>query len=71
MVNSKNVPNILHMAAIGVINGIIFIIALPSYVGVGGKLGVIAAISCISWLGARELYKKFFIKDNHMQKEKP
>lgn len=71
MVNAKNVPNIFHMLAIGAINGIIFIVALPSYQGVGGKLGTIAAISCISWLGARELYKKIFLGERLHQNEKP
>ncbi len=56
MVGIKNAPKISEMAAIGLINGIIFIATLSAYPGVGGRLGTVAAISCFAWIGLKKVY---------------
>lgn len=56
MVAVKNVPRLWEMAAVGFIAGILFIVTDGAYVGVGGKLGTIAAISCFSWIGCKKLF---------------
>ena len=56
MVGIKNAPKISEMAAIGLINGIIFIATLSAYPGVGGRLGTVAAISCFAWIGLKKAY---------------
>ncbi len=62
MVSVKNVPRIWEMIIVSSITGILFIIASTAYVGVGGRLGTIAAISCFTWLG----FKKVFLKDKNL-----
>lgn len=62
MVSVKNVPRIWGMIIVSSITGILFIIASTAYVGVGGRLGTIAAISCFTWLG----FKKVFLKDKNL-----
>lgn len=57
MVSKKNVPNILEMAFIGAFVGIIFILSSSAYVGLGGRLGTMAAISCLAWLGLKQVYR--------------
>jgi len=57
MVSKKNVPKLWEMACIGIFVGIIFILSTSAYVGLGGKLGTIAAISCFAWLGLKRIYK--------------
>ena len=56
MVAAKNVPSMVEMAAVGFITGIIFSLTASVYVGVGGRLGAIAAISCLSWIGIKRVY---------------
>jgi hypothetical protein len=60
MINAKHVPNLFHMIVIGFINGALFIVSANVYIGIGGRLGTISAISCITWLGARSIYKRLF-----------
>lgn len=57
MISVENARNLWEMAIISLISGIIFIAASSSYIGIGGRLGTIAAISCFAWLG----FKKVFI----------
>ncbi len=45
------------MAIISLMTGILFIAASSAYIGIGGRLGTIAAISCFAWLG----FKKVFV----------
>lgn len=56
MISKKNIPHILEMVAIGIIVGIVSILATTTYVGVGGKLGTMAAISCFIWMGIKKLF---------------
>ena len=37
--------------------GILFVAANSAYIGIGGRLGTIAAIACFAWLG----FKKVFV----------
>lgn len=57
MISKKNVPKLWEMIFIGCFVGIIFILSSSAYVGLGGKLGTIAAISCFAWLGLKKVYK--------------
>jgi len=54
MVAAKNVPNLKEMAAVGFIAGVLFILVEVPFAGVGGKLGTIAAISCLGWIGLKK-----------------
>jgi len=69
MVAGKNVPNLLEMAAVGAIVGVVFILAAPAYTGVGGKLGTMAAISCLSWIGLKKIRGMVFPKKEQSQQE--
>lgn len=57
MISLENALNIFEMAVISLMTGILFIAARSAYVGIGGRLGTIAAISCFAWLG----FKKVFV----------
>ncbi|SDY47486.1 hypothetical protein [Tindallia californiensis] len=55
MVAQKNVANLKEMAMVGLITGLLFIASVNAYNGVGGKLGVMAALSCYAWIGIKKL----------------
>ena len=57
MITVENALNIREMAIISLMTGILYIAANSAYIGIGGRLGTIAAISCFAWLG----FKKAFI----------
>ena len=57
MISLENALNLVEMAVISLLTGILFITVTNSYPGIGGKLGTIAAISCFAWLG----FKKVFV----------
>ena len=57
MISLENALNLLEMAVISLMTGILFIAATSAYPGIGGRLGTIAAISCFAWLG----FKKVFV----------
>ena len=57
MISLENALNLLEMAVISLMTGILFIAARSAYIGIGGRLGTIAAISCFTWLG----FKKVFV----------
>lgn len=57
MISVENALNPLEMAVISLMTGILFIAASNAYMGIGGRLGTIAAISCFAWLG----FKKVFV----------
>lgn len=59
MVSEDKFPRIIEMIIIGLIAGTIYILAEDVYIGVGGKLGSIAAISGLSWFGFKELVGRF------------
>lgn len=56
MISVENALNFFEMAAISLMTGILFVAAGEAYVGVGGKLGTIAAISCFAWLGFKKIF---------------
>lgn len=56
MVAPAKFPKIWEMGIVGLIAGLIFIATSSAYVGVGGKLGTIAAISCLTWLGVKKVH---------------
>lgn len=57
MISLENALNLLEMAVISLMTGILFIAARSGYIGIGGRLGTIAAVSCFAWLG----FKKVFV----------
>lgn len=57
MISLENALNLFEMAIISLMTGILFIAAKSAYVGIGGRLGTIAAISCFAWVG----FKKVFV----------
>lgn len=57
MISIENALNLLEMSVISLMTGILFIAAINTYPGIGGRLGTIAAISCFAWLG----FKKVFV----------
>ncbi len=57
MISMENALNVWEMSIISLMTGILFIAASNAYVGIGGRLGTIAAISCFAWLG----FKKAFV----------
>lgn len=57
MVSLKNVPRIWEIMAVSSITALLFIIASNAYVGVGGRLGTIAALSCFAWCGAKKIFR--------------
>lgn len=58
MVSKEKFPKIVDMIFVGVLCGIIFMLTQDVFVGVGGRLGSIAAISCFSWLGIKKIKSK-------------
>lgn len=57
MISVENALNLREMSIISLMTGILFIAASNAYIGIGGRLGTIAAISCFAWLG----FKKVFV----------
>lgn len=55
MVSAKLVPHIWSMGIVSFITGILFIIFSSAYQGVGGRLGTIAAIACMTYIGIGNL----------------
>ncbi len=55
MVSQKKFPKITDMIFVGIICGTLFGLVQDVYVGVGGKLGTMAAISGFAWLGIRRI----------------
>jgi len=56
MVANTKFPKIWEMVFVGLIAGLVFIVTTNAYVGVGGRLGTIGAISGLSWLGIKKTY---------------
>ncbi len=70
MISKKKAPRIWEMIIIGFIVGTISILATSTYVGVGGKLGTIAAISCLSWIGMKKAFNIEIVKETDDAKKK-
>ena len=47
-----------EMGVVGLLCGVLYIAGRAAYPGVGGRLGTIAAIACLAWLGARLLARR-------------
>lgn len=58
MISKQNVSELWEMTFVGAVVGIVFILSASTYIGLGGRLGTIAAISCFVWLGAKKLYRE-------------
>lgn len=55
MVSKEKFPSMMDMVFVGLICGSVFILASNAYVGVGGRLGTMAAISGFTWLGIKKI----------------
>lgn len=56
MVSKDNVRCRGEMAVVGCLSGLLYLAAAPAYPGVGGRLGTIGAIACLSFMGYRHLF---------------
>lgn len=59
MVSKEKFPTITDMIFVGVIVSVMFILFQDVFVGVGGRLGTMAAISGFTWLGIKKTSNKF------------
>jgi ABC-type polysaccharide/polyol phosphate export permease len=59
MVSEAKFPKLIEMVGVGAICGLVFSLTHDVFVGVGGRLGSIAAISGLSWLGLKQIIDKF------------
>ena len=57
MISVENALDIKEMAAISLMTGILYLVTTHVFVGIGGKLGTVAAISCFAWLGVKKTFK--------------
>lgn len=69
MIAKKNAPNIWELVIIGSVVGLISILASAVYAGVGGKLGTMAAISCLAWLGVKKVFKVGMSKEETIRNQ--
>ncbi|MBU5428230.1 hypothetical protein KQI41_17695 [Tissierella pigra] len=63
MVSTIKFPKLIEMVAIGCICGIVFNLTQDVFIGVGGRLGSIAAIAGFSWFGLKQIIEKFMGKN--------
>ena len=56
MISVENALNLFEMGIISLMTGILFIASSSAYLGIGGRLGTIAAISCFAWLGFKRVF---------------
>ncbi len=56
MISEKNAPKLWDMLIISLLTGTLFITASSAYIGIGGRLGTIAALSCFNWLGIKKIF---------------
>lgn len=62
MVSKEKFPRIRDMIFVGLICGVVFILATNVLVGVGGRLGAMGAISGFTWLGIKKIKNKIAYK---------
>ena len=62
MVSLEKFPKMKDMIFVGIICGVVFILAKEVFLGVGGRLGAIAAISGFTWLGIKNIKSRFSYK---------
>ncbi|SDK95492.1 hypothetical protein [Natronincola ferrireducens] len=55
MVSAAKFPKIQEMIGVGTLVGLIFIATMTAFVGVGGRLGTIAAVAGLAWLGIKKV----------------
>lgn len=60
MVSKDKFKSSKDMIFVGLICSLIFIVTLDAYVGVGGRLGTIAAIAGFSFLGMKGYLNRYF-----------
>ena len=58
MVSKTKFPRLTDMVFVGIICGTLFALTQNVFVGVGGRLGSIAAISGLTWIGMRKIMEK-------------
>ncbi len=66
MISIENALNLFEMAIISLLAGILYLAASSAYVGIGGKLGVMAAISCFAWLGFKKVFGIEHLNQKHL-----
>lgn len=58
MVTRDKFPHLSDMVFVGLLCGILFLLTQDVFLGVGGRLGSIGAISGLTWLGFNKLKNK-------------
>lgn len=58
MVSREKFPSMIDMVFVGILCGSLFLLTQDVFVGVGGRLGTIAAISGLTWLGINKVKRK-------------
>ncbi len=69
MVSGEKCGGILPMTAISIMAGTLFAVSDSVYPGVGGRLGTIAAISCLSFIGYRALLSEVIVPSHRREGE--
>ncbi|ACB84297.1 hypothetical protein [Natranaerobius thermophilus] len=59
MVSVKHVPSIKEMGALSFLAGSLYLVTIPAFQGIGGKLGTIAALSCLAFIGYKTILSRF------------
>ncbi len=57
MVSIRHVPTIKEMGLLSFLAGSLYIVTIPAFQGIGGKLGTIAALACLAFIG----YKTYLV----------
>ncbi|ACB83688.1 hypothetical protein [Natranaerobius thermophilus] len=58
MVSGDKIGSMRQVTALGIICGMMFIATAPAYVGFGGRLGTLAALSCGTFFGYRTILER-------------
>ncbi|MFP4456873.1 MAG: hypothetical protein ACLFPS_04370 [Clostridia bacterium] len=70
MVGNMYVKNLLEMSVVSIITSILYMSSTNLFVGIGGRLGVIAAVSCFAFIGLKRIYKYKYIQSVKNQLKK-
>lgn len=70
MVGNMYVKNLLEMSVVSIITSILYMSSTNLFVGIGGRLGVIAAVSCFAFIGLKRISKYKYIQSFKNQLKK-
>ena len=70
MISPKWIAKPWELVVIGGLSALVFILAEEAFKGVGGKLGTMAAIACLAWIGIKALVNSVSEKKKAVAAEK-